>query len=546
MKGGGGGRKADGRCPPVAFRETDLLLPGIANHFRERSLAMLRFNSYRIGLLAMPLVVVIGCAKTDVPPASPAEQVAAVQPVRQPTAVLRDVAAIKPWREYRVERWPSQPSLQPANQWNVVARRLPPVAEPVVPIARDTTVAASESADSTPIGTSVPTVDVQIDEVAEDAVDDVANTADDPEFDPPLPEGMVINPFAVSDREDDASEPDESVLPVDDITPAVDGRVAAADVPPPPVPVVTDAVVPAHLQESWFGLIRGAYALGNRGAQYAARQEFERTLYEIAQTKDVLSGGQHTAALARALRALDEAADFLPGQGNVSAAPRADIILAGHQTPIASQLPTTLPASALMEAYHRYAEAQFGEAVGGVRAGSMALHALGKLYDRLATEDADNCRDAGDRAITLQRAALRAHGGNYLAANELGVLLARGGDHRRARQQFVRSLQLTRTREAEYNLAMVDAKLAQAQGRAAPPVPQSGRLAQAPRRPRVEWVPAEQFAGAKSGRLAGPHPAASQHGLPKQGPPPAVASEQPAPGRLRQALNSFLPPKHNR
>jgi hypothetical protein len=214
------------------------------------------------------------------------------------------------------------------------------------------------------------------------------------------------------------------------------------------VPVVTDAVVPAHLQESWFGLIRGAYALGNRGAQYAARQEFERTLYEIAQTKDVLSGGQHTAALARALRALDEAADFLPGQGNVSAAPRADIILAGHQTPIASQLPTTLPASALMEAYHRYAEAQFGEAVGGVRAGSMALHALGKLYDRLATEDADNCRDAGDRAITLQRAALRAHGGNYLAANELGVLLARGGDHRRARQQFVRSLQLTRTREA--------------------------------------------------------------------------------------------------
>jgi hypothetical protein len=251
-------------------------------------------------------------------------------------------------------------------------------------------------------------------------------------------------------------------------------------------------VIPGHLQQSWFQIIRGGYELANRGALFAARQEFERALYEIAQTKDQLSGGSHTAALARALRAYREAIDFLPGDGSLTAPLQTKIILDGHQTPIAQELPSSLPATALFEAYHRYAEGQMALAVGGTRAGSMALHALGKLHDRLASTERECCRDAADLAVTYQRSAIRAHGGNYLAANELGVLLARGGDYARARQMFVRSLQLAPSREAQYNLQVTDERLAEMQGHPlAPPRPLVA--SQPPRRPQVRWLPVDQF-----------------------------------------------------
>lgn len=495
----------------------------------------------------------LGCGRGDVataplPAAASRDAVAtagsvpniAPLPPHRSAAVLRNVEVIKPWREWNLPVPPAEAEASieasdAAPATTGVLRRLPAVA----PTAADNVPGVDQApADG----------DVSSTEQATEPSEQPGDGAPPPAVPTILPDGVIVNPFANVSKPADASESAEPASR-SDVDPLEHADVAAAGgegpdeaaaevpAPPPAISVVTDAVVPGHLQESWFQMIREAYALANRGATFAARQEFERTLYEITQTKDVLSGGEYTAALARGLRALEEAADFLPAEGSLSAPLKVDVILAGHQTPIATELPATLPASALMEAYHQYAETQFGEAVGGIRAGSMALHALGKLYDRLATEGESRCRDAGDRAITFQRAAMRAHGGNYLAANELGVLLARGGDYVRARQLLVRSLQITPTREAEHNLQIVQTRLAQAQGvpvataRRRPPV--------TARRPRVEWLPVDRFATMSTGEAAvAPRPA----------PQPAQSAVASRPGRgpIRQALGAFLPPKFDR
>ena len=90
------------------------------------------------------------------------------------------------------------------------------------------------------------------------------------------------------------------------------------------------------------------------------------------------------------------------------------------------QLDKLTPLEAL-QCYFTCGQQQLGIAVGSELAGSMTLHALGKLHARLAGETKVVIRAAEPKAIVFYQAALLADPWNHMAANDLGVFLARSG-----------------------------------------------------------------------------------------------------------------------
>jgi tetratricopeptide (TPR) repeat protein len=120
---------------------------------------------------------------------------------------------------------------------------------------------------------------------------------------------------------------------------------------------------------------------------------------------------------------------------------------------------TRLPHDAVA-IYHRYAEEQLGKSVAGERAGSMALYGLGKIHNRLANESETELRQQR-KALAMFRAALVAGPENYLATNEIGVLLARSGHAAEAATMFRRAIDITPTSTGYHNLASVERKLGQ-------------------------------------------------------------------------------------
>ncbi len=178
------------------------------------------------------------------------------------------------------------------------------------------------------------------------------------------------------------------------------------------------------------GHIRRGYELASRDAYFAARNEFIAALQLIAAAKDQRFGSpRRTVALAEGLRALEESEDFSRPSTVVSPAAAA-VIVAAHRTPVAKGFPveSMLPEQ-LVDAYLSYADEQLAAAVAGEPAGSMALHALGKLESQLGAVEPQAHRQADRRAFALQQAALLARSDNHLAAHELGVLLAESGHY---------------------------------------------------------------------------------------------------------------------
>jgi hypothetical protein len=206
--------------------------------------------------------------------------------------------------------------------------------------------------------------------------------------------------------------------------PAGDKQALRTTAPQPSPGAPTGAVV----NDRATARIRHGFELAERGAYFAARNEFVDVLRMIASAKDQMYGSpRRTLALADGLRALDEAADFSPAAAGVGEL-RHSVIVASHQTPVAKSLAVDgmLPEQ-LADAYLEYAGRQLGAAVAGEPAGSMALHALGKLHSRLGRVEPEQNPQADRCAFALQQAALLARSDNHMAAHELGVLLAEGG-----------------------------------------------------------------------------------------------------------------------
>ncbi len=246
--------------------------------------------------------------------------------------------------------------------------------------------------------------------------------------------------------------------------------------------------------------VQKGFALGKSGAIYAARAQFVRVLRKIALAKDAESGTRRcTTALADGLRALDEADDFVPRGDALEAELDTLEIAASHGTPIVREAgyeeATPHEAIAL---YSRYAAEKIGEAVAGEQAGSMACYGLGKAYARLEVQGEDPT--AGRKSAVLHRAAIEAHEGNYMAANELGVWLARIGRYDQAsrvlRQATAHGAPISTVYE---NLAKVEEKRGK-QKMALAARQQSQQIARAEiaqgalsQRRGIEWVDAGAF-----------------------------------------------------
>ncbi len=203
--------------------------------------------------------------------------------------------------------------------------------------------------------------------------------------------------------------------------------------------------------------IRHGFELAGRGAYFAARAEFIRALRLIAQGLD---GEQrsllHSRCLAAGLTAIKEAEDFLPlGSGLEADLDLADIV-GRHRTPVLKNSRTgNLTTMLALKCYLTFAQEQLAAAAGTEVAGSMALRGLGKLYAAMTTAQNGHVRAGEPKAMVFFQAALLVHPQNYLAANDLGVLLAKCGDSHQAEDVLKHSLSISQQSTGWNNLAMV-------------------------------------------------------------------------------------------
>lgn len=310
-----------------------------------------------------------------------------------------------------------------------------------------------------------------------------------PEAQPPSPDAWT------------ATYPKSPVIPVTAPAEPTASPTAAllADATPVTTGEPTDAMVCQRAQEK----IRRAYALAQRGAYFAARSELIDALRSIAEAKDQDHAvTRRSAMLASGLRALDEAGDFSPSDAAADAELNIPVIVSSHRTPVGkSPEAAALMPQQLADLYLRYAQKQLGDAVSGEPAGSMALHALGKVYDHLGRLEPERRPLANRRAFALQQAALVARSDNYLAAHELGVLLAESGHFVEAQILLSQVVAREPNPVVLRNLANVERKLGREQAALS-----NERQAQliaartgAPSANGVSWVPPQALAQTSDG-----------------------------------------------
>jgi tetratricopeptide (TPR) repeat protein len=228
-------------------------------------------------------------------------------------------------------------------------------------------------------------------------------------------------------------------------TPSVPTREAPA--PPRPLAVQVEAIT------------RRASAMTAKGMLFAAREELVESLRLVAQAID----DEHKTrargeALAAGLTALEEAGDFAPGAGDLAATVDVGAIARSHRTPILKETQGLSPVVA-QQHYLQFAREQLTAAVTGEPTASQALFALGKIQSAIAGPATPSNSLHGPRAIVFYQAALAVDAANYLAANELGVLLARYGQWEDAKRALLHSVSVRPHAEGWQNLATVHRQL---------------------------------------------------------------------------------------
>lgn len=206
--------------------------------------------------------------------------------------------------------------------------------------------------------------------------------------------------------------------------------------------------------------VRAGFSLGRSGALYAARDQFISVLRQVAVAKDSETrSDKHIKLLAKGLRALDEAEDFLPKGNLLELDIKTNQIAVSHRTPLLNDdiTPIDLSAQEAAALYARHAAVLLGEAVAGEPAGSMALYGLGKTFARLETQSKDPT--AGQKCNVMYRAAVTSHPENYLAANELGVRLAKSGHYESAQSVLRHAAKQPSNATVYENLAAVEQAL---------------------------------------------------------------------------------------
>lgn len=204
------------------------------------------------------------------------------------------------------------------------------------------------------------------------------------------------------------------------------------------------------------------YELAGRGACFAARSEFIGALRLVAEGLDTeRKVVVHGRALAAAICAMKEAEDFLPSRSRAEVTLDMPGIIATHTTPVLKGSAEDMTSLVALRCYHTFAQEQLAAAAGHEVSGSMALHALGKLHAALAQKKGSPIVAPESKAMVFYQAALLAYSENSLAANDLGVLLARYGRSSNARAMLEHSLALRPQSTGWRNLAVVYGQLGQ-------------------------------------------------------------------------------------
>lgn len=297
--------------------------------------------------------------------------------------------------------------------------------------------------------------------------------------------------------------------------------------------------------------IRRGYYLAERGALYSARAEFIQALRAIAQAHDVQSASrEHTHALSAGLTALEESEDFVPDGSQLESDLDVAALVKAHQTPICKdrEVEQLMPVVVLQH-YYSFAQQQLALAAGGEEAASMALFGLGKTYATLAIDKSMPSAIAEPKAMVFHWAAISAHPGNFLAANELAVLEARWGQYAAARSLLQHSLSVLPHAAVWRNLAVVhqrlgEVKLAELAMRESEIATQR-EASTKPGNPQgivptadVEWLDSKSFAATSRTEIDAQKPpdATPDRSGPK--PTPVVT---PAPPRNRSAAAWWFP-----
>ncbi len=258
-----------------------------------------------------------------------------------------------------------------------------------------------------------------------------------------------------------------------------------------------------ELSRSLAPQVQQGFQLGKSGALYAAREKFLGVLREVAAAKDAAEQTtRFSTSLEEGLLALEESDDFVETRAVGGAAVPVAQLAASHHTPLlqakvdADGRPEMLPHEAAA-VYHRYGEAKLGVASLGEPAGSMALYGLGKTYARMA--EREGLRVAESKSLSFFRAASIAHPGNHMAANEVGVHLARAGHYEESHRALAAAVAHQPDSMIFRNLAVVEQSLGRpdqalaAQARADQLAAQEKSTGAFARSRGVQWVDPAQF-----------------------------------------------------
>lgn len=207
---------------------------------------------------------------------------------------------------------------------------------------------------------------------------------------------------------------------------------------------------------------RHGYELAGRGAYFAARAEFIGALRLVAEGLDTeYKTTSHSRALGAAITAIKEAKDFLPGERPLGDESGLAEIIATHTTPVLKNQTETATSLVALRSYFTFAQEQLAAAAGHEVAGGMALHALGKLHAALAQKNFATNAASESKAMVFFQASLLVYPNNHMAANDLGVLLARNGRLADAQAMLCRSIALRPESATWRNLAIVCQRLGQ-------------------------------------------------------------------------------------
>jgi hypothetical protein len=254
--------------------------------------------------------------------------------------------------------------------------------------------------------------------------------------------------------------------------PPIDSSAAQAPAKIPPVETASPlkSAEPDHERSEQLEQIaqqvdrqtRHGLDLAGRGAYLAARAEFLGAMKLLTEGLDTEGKTDaHGRALAAALSAMKEAEDFLPNDSRLRTSDDLARIISTHTTPVLKTAAGNVTAIAASKCYFTFAQEQFAAAAGNEVAGSMALHALGKLHNALAQKKSGLVPAAESKAMVFYQAALLACPKNLMAANDLGVLLAQCGHAGEARLILEHSLSLSQQAVTWHNLAVVYGQLGQ-------------------------------------------------------------------------------------